>query len=332
MMRCLTICLLMFMPVMVSHANIADDYYQGVNYLQTPNVSLKSFTSMQSLRKIKEAGANTVALVVFLQQDSATSKYLKPSSAVTEHQLIQAIADAHDIGLKVILKPQILVTNSWAGEINLPDTDDWQQWYNSYQKFIVRYAQIAQTYNVEILVLGTELRYAARQPQFQQLITAVRKKYRGEISYAAHGIAGLERFPFWDLLDSASVTLYPSLGKDWDENKAGKVISEKVKALQLVASKIGKPFWIAEIGISSAQGSHQHPWLVTNNQQGVPDAELQAKVLGLWLKNLQQRWVSGVMVWCWFSDHDMGGLTDTGFTIQNKAAETVVSCYWKKQC
>jgi len=307
-------------------------YYQGVNYLQTPTVSLNSFTSMQSLGKIKDNGANTVALIVFLQQDDPTTTRIMPSSAVTDDQLKHAIADAHDLGLKVVLKPQVLVTNSWAGEINPGTHEAWHKWYGNYQRLILHYAEIAQHYNVEVLMLGTELRHAAIQPQFRQLIIEVRKKYHGEISYAAHGVAGLKRFPYWDMLDSISLTLYPPLGQDWDAARISQLIMDKVNEIESIVSTMDKRFWIAEIGISSERGSYRHPWLETNSQQDQPDAEMQAKVLELWLKNLQQPWVDGVLIWNWFSDVSMGGMTDTGFTIQNKIAEKVVSCYWTKKC
>lgn len=322
----------MFLVITGAFAHHDSVYFQGVNYLQTASVSLNSFTSMQSLRKIKDNGADTVALIAFMQQDKPASSRIQPSNAVNDRQLTQAIADAQDIGLRVVLKPQILVPGSWAGEVN-PGTDaGWQQWFDNYQQLLVHYAQIAQRYEVEMLVLGTELRHAAIRPRFRELITRVRNVYHGEISYAAHGLAGFQQFPYWNLLDSASLTLYPPLGNDWSVEHVKEVMSSTITELEALTAKIEKPFWIAEIGISSRQGSFRHPWLVADRLQGEPDEELQAKVLALWLKNLQQPWIHGVLIWSWFSDVDQGGSTDTGFTIQNKSAERVVRCYWKNKC
>ncbi len=323
-------CMLLSLSGVYAHHDASN--FQGVNYLQTTTVSLNSFASMQSLHKIKDNGADTVALIAFMQQDKPASSRIQPSNAVTDDQLTQAIADAHDIGLRVILKPQILVPGSWAGEVN-PGTDaGWRQWFEHYQKLLLRYAQIAQRYKVEKLVVGTELRHAAIQPQFRQLIIEIRKIYYGELSYAAHGTAGFKQFPYWDLLDSTSLTLYPSLGNDWSIEHVTRVITDKIAEIKQLSEAIDKPFWVAEVGISSRQGSYSHPWLVADRLQGVPDANMQAKVLSLWLKNLQHSWIHGVLIWSWFSDVEQGGPADTGFTIQNKSAEAVVSCYWKKKC
>ena len=110
------ICLCLFAGALsIAQASYQYEYFQGVNYLQTTEVSLNSFSSMQSLRTIKDKGANTVALIVFMQQEAPDSSELKHSLAVTDQQIVQAITDAHDIGLHVILKPQVLVKDSWAG-------------------------------------------------------------------------------------------------------------------------------------------------------------------------------------------------------------------------
>ena len=323
---------MMLATASMGHAVYHENYFQGVNYLQTVEVSLNSFTSMQSLRRIKANGADTVALIGFMHQDAADSIEMKHSTAVTDKQLIQAIADAHDIGLRVILKPQVLVNNSWAGEIKPSSQTAWQQWFESYQSLLQHYAQIAQQHEVAMLVIGTELRHAAIQPQFRQLIIAVRKIYMGELSYAAHGTAGLKNFPHWDLLDSVSLTLYPSLGNEWDIENIKLLMAKKMIELRSISSTIDKPLWIAEIGISSAQDSFREPWLVKERQQSTPDTERQAKVLELWLQSLRQPWIQGVLIWSWSSNAEQDGMNNTGFDIQNKPAEKLVSCYWKKEC
>lgn len=314
------------------HADHGGMYYQGVNYLQTESVSHNSFTGMQSLRRIKKNGANAIAIIAFMQQEKASASSIMASPAVTDHQLIQAIVDAQDIGLRVILKPQILVEASWAGEIN-PGADlGWEQWFDHYQQLILNYADIAQRFKVKTFVLGTELRHASVHPRFRELIFAVRERYQGEMTYAAHGVEGVRRFPYWSMLDSVSVTLYPSLGQDWSVDYMNAIMVGEIKALKQAMSTIEKPVWVAEIGISSKQGSFRSPWLFGQKQKGLPDEKMQAKVLDLWLTHLNQPWVHGVMIWNWFSDIDHGGVADTGFTIQNKSAEAVVSCYWTHQC
>lgn len=323
---------LMSWQIPVAWASYHGEAFKGVNYLQTVEVSLNSFSSMQSLRKIKKNGADTVALIVFMHQKSVESTEINHSRAVTDGQLIQAITDAQDIGLRVMLKPQMLVDDSWAGEIKPDSIQGWSRWFQSYQKLLQHYSRIAQRYKVDMLVIGTELKYAAIQPQFRQLIIEVRKIFMGELSYAAHGTAGLKQFPYWDMLDSVSLTLYPVLGKEWDVDLIDQLMVKKVDEIASISEAIDKPLWVAEIGISSAQGSFRHPWLVVDKQKNSPDVEKQAQVLGMWLKHLRKPWIKGVMVWSWSSNIEQDGLMDTGFDIQNKPAEKRVSCYWKNEC
>ena len=86
----------MLLVITAAFAHHDNNYFQGVNYLQTTSVSLNSFTSMQSLRKIKANGADSVALIAFMQQDTPASSRIQPSNAVTDRQLTQAIADFNE--------------------------------------------------------------------------------------------------------------------------------------------------------------------------------------------------------------------------------------------
>lgn len=100
------------------------------------------------------------------------------------------------------------------------------------------------------------------------------------------------------------------------------------------AAKLNKPFWIAEIGITSRSGALSAPWAWPEqfDKNSVADPALQAQVLDGWMSELAGDWHKGILIWNWYSDQAAGGMGDMDFTIQNKPATDTVSCHWKQHC
>src|SRR3989338_1075114 len=307
---------------------------KGVNYLQTEQITMDSRESYVSLLRVKNIGANTVAFIPFLQQSAPDRINVHLTDNVTDNQLRAGIRDAKALGFQIILKPQILVHNSWAGEIKMADDLNWRQWFNNYTKAIEHYADIAQEEKVDIMVIGTELNQTGHLPFWQELIAHIRSRFRGKLTYAAHNVAGIKQFRYWRLLDSIALTLYPSLGDKPERNAMTLHIKKTVDDLKATSIQYKKPLWIAEVGIPSRYGAQLKPWewQGVDIQANPPDEDLQALVLDIWLDALKGKWSYGVMLWNWSSDPYAGGSQDSGFTIQNKRAEQVIACHWINQC
>jgi hypothetical protein len=311
-------------------AGCAPMQMKGVNLLQSRNVAIDDPRSVANMQHLKVLGANTIALVPFLRQTAVGGCELSVDEHYSMPRLRNAIAYAHDAGLHVVLKPQILVQDSWAGEINQLDEAGWKCWFDAYAQQLIPLARVANDTNVEMLVIGTELSKTQHRAEWRDLAGELRTHYRGKLSYVAHDIEELASFAALDKMDSVAVTYYPKLN--------GQDMRAQMKALAVdmkrFSEKLHKPFWFAEIGITSRQGALENPWLWPEQTGGdvVADPELQARVLDGWLEELTGEWNLGVLIWNWYSDADAGGLTDVDFTIQNKPAEQVVSCHWQKRC
>ena len=80
-----------------------------------------------------------------------------------DDQLEALITTAKQRGLRVFLKPHLWLTHSraWRSEIEMNDEASWQQWFESYRTFIVYYAAFAESLDVDLLSVGTELTRAA---------------------------------------------------------------------------------------------------------------------------------------------------------------------------
>jgi hypothetical protein len=309
-------------------AGCAPMQMKGVNLLQSRNVAIDDPRMVANMQHLKALGANTVALVPFIRQTGACE--LSVDEHYSMERLHNAIDFARDAGLYVVLKPQVLVQDSWAGEISQVDDAGWKCWFDAYSRQLIPLARMANEANVEMLVIGTELTRTQQRLEWRGLVDELRKNYRGKLSYVAHDIEELASFAALDKMDSVAVTYYPKLNGQ-DMRAQMKTLAVDMKR---VSEKLHKPFWFAEIGITSRQGALENPWLWPEQlgSEVVADPELQAQVLDGWMDALTGDWNLGVLIWNWYSDADAGGLTDVDFTIQNKPAEQVVSCHWKKRC
>ena len=329
MMRTLTIALLCAILV----AGCSTGRLDGANLLQSRTVPFDHPDTATALRHLRALGANTVAIIVFLEQDAPDSTAIRVSPAVTDAQLRAAIRTARRQRLQVFVKPQFLVRDSWAGEVDPGDDARWREWFDAYQAHLLKYARLAAAESAQGFVVGTELRRAAQRPEWADLIAAVRRDFPGTLSYAAHGLDGFQAYAHWHLLDLAGVTLYPALGPEPTRDAMRAHIDDSVRQLQQAAEHIDTPLWITEIGIQSRAGAQLQPWEWRHvDHHAAPDPELQADVVDLWLDALAGDWNRGTLVWAWSNDPHAGGPADRDYLLQNKPAEDVLRCHWLRRC
>lgn len=144
------------------------------------------------MRLLKERCAiDHVILAVVVEQPTIhhTEIEWQADSVLSDREVIGMIAYAHELGLKVILKPMLNVSDGmWRAHINFFDHDvpcepKWSDWFASYTDFISHYAALAEETKCEMLVIGCELVNSDRREQQWRDCAAVRKEYRGGITY-----------------------------------------------------------------------------------------------------------------------------------------------------
>jgi hypothetical protein len=99
--------------------------------------------------------------------------------------LIQEARRAH---LRVTVRPILNEASldppaGWRGAIEPADPDEW---FASYQRFLLPYAEVAQEYGAATFVVGTELDSMEGDPHWQGLIAAIGQVFHGQISYDAN--------------------------------------------------------------------------------------------------------------------------------------------------
>jgi hypothetical protein len=290
-----------------------------------------------ALANLAVTGANWIGLIVSQYQDniSSTVIYSNDDTTLTDTELIHVITQAHNLGLKVMLKPHVDLAHDsthWRGQIGQGFTDpEWITWFTSYQGFINHYAQLAQSYGVELFCVGTELSASqVKADNWRAVVTGVRSYYSGPLTYAAnHGDETYDKMTWWDAVDYIGVDAYYPLTSECDptvvELKAA--WQPHVSALNTLASTWSKSIIFTEIGYRSLDCTNIHPWdwQIT----GTIDLQEQADAYQAAFESLYtQPWFAGIYWWAWETDPFQGGPCDDGYTPYDKPAENVLRSWY----
>lgn len=246
----------------------------------------------------------------------------------------QYIGMLHKNKVKVMLKPQIWIwRGEFTGTLKMQSEEDWLKLEDSYERFIMAYAHLAQHTKTDLFCIGTELgQFVKNRPEFwDKLIEKVRTVYFGKLTYAANW----DEYPqttFWKHLDFIGIDAYFPLSEEktptveqlrtaWQKHK-GKISS--------LSQTIKRPVVFTEYGYRSMDYTAKKPWLVDRDQDGVNfEGQVNAKK-AIFEEFWNEDWFAGGYVWKWFIHHDKaGGLEDNRFTPQNKPAQEVISAFYK---
>jgi hypothetical protein len=284
------------------------------------------------LARVRAMGATWVSVMPFGYLPGPTSTALRTSydrpGAERDEALRATIRRAHALGLRVLLKPHLWVSGSWPGAVDPPREEDAAALVDAWGALTLHYAALAAQEGVAALTLGVEMdRLARRAPaRWRAMITAVRGRYRGTLTYAA-GWSDVEGIPFWDALDVIGVDHYAPLA-----GVEGPVAVEAVEAaarssLQRYATlseRVGRPVWLTELGFRRDARALVEPWAWVA-QSHAPEMDLQSLGYAATLRALRGvPCVQGVFAWKWFSsggDEDEGS---RGFAFEHRPAEGVL--------
>ena len=348
----LLLCMLLFLlgaccpnPVAISDVpedtatpDVADDFQKGLNYTAWARGQFSTPESDHSLKNMAATGANWVAIVIFGYQQTYTSTVIArdPSRTPPDEELAHAIAAAHNLGLKVMLKPHVDLRHDrdhWRGNIGemFVEEAQWQAWFGSYSTFINHYAKLAQEQEVDQFCIGTELVGTThREADWRKVVAGVREHFAGPITYAGnHGTEDVG-IAWWDAVDFIGIDAYYVLtdktDPTLDELKAAWVDKGYVETMAGLAEKYDRPVLITEIGYRSVDGAIRTPWDWDDlplDLQEQADA-YQAALDVLW----DQPWLAGIYWWNWDANPQKGGLEDKDYTPYGKPAEGVLRTYY----
>ncbi len=315
-------------------------FQKGISYESWWNGEFNQPQSDQTLREvIKPLGANWIALIVKCNQASLNTTTIDCNTddlTATDDELAHTIGYAHQLGLKVMLKPHINLVDpndATVGrhEINYgSDEGKWQEWFGNYTKMITHYASLAQENGAEYFVIGTELTATiGREADWRKLITEIRSIYHGPLTYASLTYLEPEQIQWWDALDSIGIDAYYALTVSTQPTLSQLQLAWKplVAAMENLSERWQRPIVITEIGYMSVDGSARVPgyW----GLDGATDVQEQADCYQAFFDVFEGKaWLQGVFWWSYSTDPNQGGPEDRIYTPHNKPAEKILRFYY----
>jgi hypothetical protein len=212
-------CLAVFV-LEASLSAVAAPAYQGMSYTSFGKDVLGTSASDQSLLNLSLVGTDTVAVNFWWFQTTTTANSMAEDFtrySSTQASVAHAIDTIHSLGMKVMLKPMLDVSDAsgtWRANI---DPSDKAQWFANYTNFLGTFADMAQSKGVELFSIGCEmntLEQAANNANWTSLISNVRSRYSGKLTYSANwgpigaNIGGYENVPWWNQLDYIGIDAY----------------------------------------------------------------------------------------------------------------------------
>ena len=307
---------------------------QGMSYAAWWPGLYDSPGSDRALANLEATGADWVALIVTWYQDTTESTTIYRADATpTDEDVTHAIAQAHALGLKVMLKPHVdvLYEDAWRGEIGESFSEaQWQKWFASYRSFISYYALIASNLGVEQFCIGVELVATThRAAEWRAVSAQVRGLYDGPITYASNHSGEEVSITWWDAVDYIGIDAYYPLTDENDPSYETLLAAWEALLPTFVglAAQWDKPILFTEVGYRSIDGANRWPW----DWQRAGDLDLQeqadcyrALLEAVW----DQPWFAGIYWWAWDADPFAGGPSDLDYTPYDKPAEALLRAYY----
>jgi hypothetical protein len=286
---------------------------RGMSFASGPSIGERNYGTVSSaaaLRRLEEMGVNWISIMPFGWTRENELRWSGTRSWENDDALRGVTKQAHELGIKVLLKPHL-----WGN--GTPAMAD-------YARFIEHYATLAQEMNVDAFSIGNEQKRTSRQfeSEWRDVIARVRAIYKGPITYGANWDE-IHDVPFWDALDWIGVSAYFPLAdaRSPSREELTRGWQPIVAQLAALSAKHGKPIVFTEIGYRSADGAAWRQWEIPRDAPVNTDAQRLAYEVFfdvVW----PQPWLAGAYPWKWFSYPNHGRANDYEF--EGKPAEEVI--------
>lgn len=305
-------------------------FHRGISFSHevAGNWGYGSDRAREQLKRIRELGANSVALVPYAFTRAPRETRIYFGTDERDHRVIRAIETARRLGLHTMLKPQ-LWGSGFTGDIVFENDADFERWFGLYRRWLLHFARLAELHRVDLLVIGTELTgVTGHEAAWRALIADLRRIYGGPLTYASTWGSEFERLPFWDALDYLGVNMYYPLAAPGETPRGNSPrLQELVERFAALARHHDKPVLFTEVGYAAIATAAAEPWA----ERSAPlDAELQKRCYEtIFDAFYAQPWFAGLYWWKWPS-HGSGSRFSRSHNPLGKPALEVVE-HWYGQ-
>ncbi|MFQ5817582.1 MAG: hypothetical protein ACE5H2_06465 [Terriglobia bacterium] len=284
--------------------------------------------AQQELVRIQDLGANAIAAVPYAFTRAPRESRIFFRTAETDARVIRTLAAAKQLGLRTMLKPQ-LWGRVFTGDIVFDNEAAFARWFAPYRRWLLHFARLAELYDADLLVVGTELSGVTRyEGAWRALIRDLRRVYRGPLTYAAHWGNDFEELPFWDALDYLGVNMYYPLAAPGQTPRADSPrVQDLVRKFAALADKYKKPVLFSEVGYPATATAAAEPW---KERGAALDPELQQRCYATVFEAFyHQPWFAGLYWWKWPS-HGGGNRYQASYNPIGKPAAEVLARWYGK--
>lgn len=311
-----------------------EGFLRGVSYAMTNSIegAYVSPRSLETLKRVRDMSASSVSVMpyAFCRDPKADRIFFvhRSPQGETDEGTLRAVSDARSIGMSAMVKPQLWVGGgAFVGDIAMSDDRAWRDWFDSYRRFIVHQAVVAEAAGAELFCVGTELKATEeREKEWREIVAAVRLATGASLLYAANWAANAPRTPFWDALDAIGVDFYDSLSPAEKASDAAleQGVRQAVRPLAELSRKYGKPVIFAEAGYPSVRAA----WIAPHDEDSgrPPGGGDAARTIAAVYRALsRESWWKGVYWWKVFSDGKPAPAGERGFNFLGTPAEKAIS-------
>jgi hypothetical protein len=312
-----------------------NNFQKAINIRSRYSTDFASNEFKQVVDRMKLDGANAITFVIQHNVQTLNSNDVFPVAITpTDDALTAGINYVKSKGMKATFSMFVECNcGAWRAEINPSDRN---QFFNSYNTIVQKYAKIAQANGVDSINLGTEmasLSNPAVNPintqKWRDLIANTRANYFGKLTYGGNwGLPyeEMSKIEFWNDLDFIGISAYFDLSKDEipsvDTLKAawGNV---EANTLQPLVNKWNKPIVFTEIGYRSVNQAANAPGDWSRPAYFMEDGQVNA-FEGLFSFFNTRSYFAGINIWDVSSDPNYGGQGNVDYTFVNKKAEATI--------
>jgi hypothetical protein len=328
---------------------------RGISYFSFRTGAFGDQTQYPVLDYIQASRANWVQLTTMFFWDPNRRVIHERDGWTDIAALPVAISRIKQRGLKTALYVFVRTDDNDGFAVRPPNDID--EFFRYYSNLVLGHADIAEREGVELLVIANEMNSIsgpAYRERWVQLISQVRQRYRGRVTYNAVPNAFIQNVTiadvanlvsFWDQLDVLGFSVYPQLStsavptreeveRGWTQSLYNN--SNLLRNLKRWHEVTGKPIVFTEIGYTSADGAAITPGLPRGNQ-GTPNFALQAMLFDVMFAQVQAEggsWLEGMFLWTlntWNRQNDpylQQIYVDLDYTFFQKPAADVVKRWY----
>jgi hypothetical protein len=308
-------------------------FLRGVSYAMTNSIeeAYVAPRSLETLKRLRGLSVDSVSVMPFAFARDAKADRIsfihRNPQGETDEGTLRVVTDARSLGMSAMVKPQLWVGgDAFVGDVAMEDEKAWRSWFDSYRRFIVHQAVVAEASGAALFCVGTELASTEeRKNDWHTVIAGVRLATGAPLLYAANWAANAPRVLFWDALDAIGVDFYDPLAKS---EKASDAMLEQgarqaVRPLAELSLKLGKPVILAEAGYPPVRAA----WIAPHDEaSGRPAGGEDAarSVNAVYRALARESWWKGVYWWKVYSDGKPAPAGDRGFNILGTPAEKAI--------